>query len=446
MQNNTENKNTKLNKKIENFSTDTPIFCEVKEDKRLKKSEEVSRSVQKIKITSGIFNGVTGLFSSICFIVLLVLIIYIIKNGSSTLSWDMIVSDYNPVSYRASDTLSDNSKAFDLPTEENGVFYSKEWGVGFGYSQDNEGKQIIIIAYVDASSPMMEMVNKNVENATCSLQEGAEFTRLIIKDENGIPKTYGTKNTPEELAFALDGAKEIYDISFQTLGGGIRGSLVTTIYLILLTLLIVIPLGVIAAIYLAEYAPKNKFTDLVRSMIDMISGIPSVIFGLVAMGTFVPFVSSISGNSGGSILAGAFTLSIMLLPAVIRTTEEAIHTIPSSYREASLALGASKTETTFKIVLPNALPGILTSVLLCIGRIIGESAALIFAIGSIIKDDISITSGSSTLAVHIWTVMQGEVRNVSQACAISIIILVVVLVLNIFVKLIAKKLNRCEVK
>ena len=120
--------------------------------------------------------------------------------------------------------------------------------------------------------------------------------------------------------------------------------------------------------------------------------------------------------------------------------------IPKSFREASLALGASKTETTFKIVLPNAINGILTSVLLAIGRIIGESAALIFAIGTAIQDKISVSGSSTTLAVHIWTVLTGENPNYSQGCAISIVILVIVLILNISVKLLAKRLNRFEVK
>lgn len=136
----------------------------------------------------------------------------------------------------------------------------------------------------------------------------------------------------------------------------------------------------------------------------------------------------------------------MLLPTVIRTTEEAINNIPKSYQSASLALGASETQTTFKVILPNALPGILTSILLCIGRIIGESAALIFAIGTAIQDQIDISKGSTTLAVHIWSVMSGENPNYGQACAISLIILMIVLILNILVKLVSKKLNKFEVK
>ena len=230
------------------------------------------------------------------------------------------------------------------------------------------------------------------------------------------------------------------------MGGGIRGSLISTIYLILLTLVIVTPIGIIAALYLALYAKNNKITKILRSLIDMISGIPSIIFGLLAIIVFIPIVSNMTNNPGGSIITGALTLAVMLLPVVIRTTEEAINNIPKSYKMASLALGASETQTTFKIMLPNAIPGILTSIILSIGRIIGESAALIFAIGTSIQDDINITKGSTTLAVHIWSVVGGENPNYSQACAISIIILGIVLVLNILVKLVSIKLNKFEVK
>ena len=139
-------------------------------------------------------------------------------------------------------------------------------------------------------------------------------------------------------------------------------------------------------------------------------------------------------------------MSVMLLPTIIRTTEEAINVIPKSYMQASLALGASKTESVFKVIIPNAMSGILTATILSIGKIIGESAALIFAIGTAIQDKVSINAGSTTLAVHIWTLLSGDEPNYSAACAISIVILIVVLILNLLVKLVSKKLNKFEVK
>ena len=161
---------------------------------------------------------------------------------------------------------------------------------------------------------------------------------------------------------------------------------------------------------------------------------------------FIPFFNVVAHSNGGSILSGSLTLAVMLLPIVIKNTEEAINNIPKHYKDASLALGASQTQTTFKIILPNALPGILTATLLAIGRVIGESAALIFAVGTSIQDKITPNGSSTTLAVHIWYLMGGENPNYGTASAIAIVILIIVLVLNILVKLIGKKLNRFEVK
>ena len=135
-------------------------------------------------------------------------------------------------------------------------------------------------------------------------------------------------------------------------------------------------------------------------------------------------------------------MAVMLLPIIVKTTEESIRVIPQSLTQASLALGASRTQTTFKVVLPNALPGILTSTLLSIGRIIGESAALVFAMGATIGDNASLTDGNASLAVHIYVILGGEAPRYQAACAIAIIILIVVLVLSLLVKLISLRLNR----
>jgi phosphate transport system permease protein len=229
-------------------------------------------------------------------------------------------------------------------------------------------------------------------------------------------------------------------------GGGIRGSLLTTLLLIALTLVIALPIGIISAIYLHEYAPQNKFTDIIRSLIDMTNGIPSIIFGFVGAIVFIPMMNGIIGSQGGSIASGALTLTIILLPTIIKTTEESLKTIPLSYRQASLALGASQTQTVFKVVLPNAIGGLLTATLLSIGRIIGESAALIYAVGTVIKDTVAINERSTSLAVHIWSIMAGENPNFELASSIAILILVVVFILNITVKLISSRADKTKVR
>lgn len=393
------------------------------------------------KIKDVILNILTYLSSSFSILVLLAIIIFVFSKGINNMSFKMFTSDYYETPYFVSVT---SSSSYSFSKEDgNGIYYSKNFGIGLKDSYDLEKNPVIEIVYIDNLSPVKNA--KNSDGVSKTIKEGQIIRRVqVVSGEDLLIST--TRDGAKKLRDTLDEGYVINELYYLTVGGGIRGSLVSTIYLILLTLVIVIPIGTIAAIYLALYAKQNRITRILRSLIDMISGIPSIIFGLIAIIIFIPITSSITKTPGGSIISGALTLSVMLLPTVIRTTEEAINNIPKVYKSASLALGASETQTTFKIILPNAIPGILTSIILCIGRIIGESAALIFAIGTSIQDDIEITKASTTLSVHIWTVMSGENPNYGQACAISIIILGMVLILNLLVKLISKKLNRFEVK
>lgn len=386
-----------------------------------------------------ILNIITYLCSSFSIIVLLGLIIFLFSRGIGNLSFNMLTKDYYETPYFA---YVEESSSFDL-FDKDGIYYSKNFGIGLKDSYDLEKNAVVEIAYIDNLSPLKNAISHS--GGRLEVKVGQIIKRIQVKNGEEI-KIETQRSGAEAMRDALDFGSEITELYYLDMGGGIRGSLLSTLYLIGLTLIIVMPIGIIAAIYLALYAKQNTFVKVLRSLIDMISGIPSIIFGLIAIIVFIPIVSGITKNNGGSIISGALTLSVMLLPTVIRTTEEAINNIPKSYKSASLALGASETQTTFKVILPNALPGILTSILLCIGRIIGESAALIFAIGTAIQDQIDITKGSTTLAVHIWSVMSGENPNYGQACAISLIILMIVLLLNILVKLVSKKLNKIEVK
>ncbi|MEN9819541.1 MAG: Phosphate transport system permease protein PstA, partial [Bacillota bacterium] len=213
-------------------------------------------------------------------------------------------------------------------------------------------------------------------------------------------------------------------------------------WLIGLTLLIAIPVGVGAALYLNEYAKKSQLSTAMRSFIETLTGVPSIIFGLLGVAIFIPLTVSLTDATGGNLISGALTLSVILLPIIIRTTEESLKVVPVDYRNASLALGASRTQTTFKVVVPNALPGILASVLLGIGRIVGESAALIFAVGSIVRDEITLTDKSTSLAVHIYSMMTDEPANIELSSTIAIIILAIVLILNLLIKFISNKIMK----
>lgn len=398
---------------------------------------------KRIRYSDIILNSITGLFSSFGLLVLLVLLYFIFSNGLSTLSFDLLVSDYYEKVYNTNLTEEVVFYEYQDPSITD-AFFSKKWGVAFKdvTSKTNEPKVEII--YIDEHSPLVNMKDANT-NEYLSITKGQYIEKVFLSNDNNDFIIGFSKDGAKSIRDKFESANIITDLVTTTSGGGIRGSLITTLYLIFLTLLIALPLGIGGAIYLNEYAKDNKLTLFMRTMIDMTSGIPTIIFGLVGAIIFIPFMNSVIGSDGGSIASGALTLTIILLPIIIKTTEEALKVIPRSYRDASLALGASKTQTIFKVVLPNALAGILTATILSIGRIIGESAALIFAIGTAIKDTVSIREKSTSLAVHIWSIMSGEHPNFELASAISIIILISVLILSVLVKVVGKKLNRFEV-
>ena len=300
---------------------------------------------------------------------------------------------------------------------------------------------------MDPQSPLQSALNMQAGAAyNTAHQIGAEarIRKIEYFDADGKKHTAGLlgRENSEQMIETLDSkAESLAACFYQTAGGGVNGSLITTLILIGLTILIALPLGIGAAIYLNELAPSNKVTNLMRSSIEMLSGVPSIVFGLMGMTMLFP-ITKLFGIDGPSILLGALTLATLLLPVIIRQTEEALKVVPNGLRMGSLSLGATQTQTIFKVVLPNALPGILSATLLSVSRIIGESAALIYTMGTAVNDNPRIGKGATTLAVQIWSVMSGEQPNFELATAISIIILVLVLILNISVKLITSRLNR----
>ena len=222
---------------------------------------------------------------------------------------------------------------------------------------------------------------------------------------------------------------------------GILPNILNTLYIILITLVIVLPIGVGAAIYLNEYAVNKKVVRIIELATETLSGIPSIIYGLVGMLIFVQFFSL-----GTSLLAGSLTLVIMTLPTVIRTTQESLKTVPNGYREGSLALGAGKWYMIRTVVLPSAIDGIVTGCILSIGRIVGESAALLFTAGMAnevlgLVDAVKPgNAGSSlTVALYMYAKERGEFEI---AFAIAAILLVLTFVINMSAKLTAKMLKK----
>lgn len=393
----------------------------------------------KKKQTSDTFRkSLTYLSAFISSIVLIVIIVFVMVNGTGLLSIKLLVSDYHPKNYSVEDKtpkIDRNLPLFEIPSNlKENEFYSVDYGIGLIDTTDKEGKHFVEISRIDKASPLYRMDDKSDPQNTVQLKPGFKVVTIIF--DNG---SVTARSGAEMMVLKLDAANYIETMSLASGGGGIRGSLITTLYLIVLTLIIALPIGILTAVYLNEVAKKNKFNDILRSLIDMLTGIPSIIYGLMGAALFVPLSMNVFNTQGGSLISGALTLSIIVLPVIIKATEEALIVVPRPYKDASYALGANMTQTTFKVVLPNALPGILSATLLSIGRIIGESAALIYAIGTAIKDDISIFDKGTSLAVHMWSVMAGEVPNVEMASAIAIILLVLVLLLNLSVKLISHR-------
>lgn len=214
-------------------------------------------------------------------------------------------------------------------------------------------------------------------------------------------------------------------------------SIINTLIMIGVALLIAVPIGVFSAVYLTEYAKKgNKLVKVIRTTAETLTGIPSIVYGLFGMLFFVT-----TCHMSYSLLAGILTVAIMVLPTVLRTTEEALLSVPDSFREGSFGLGAGKLRTVFKIVLPSAIPGILSGVILATGRIAGETAALIYTAGTVATLPKSLLSSGRTLAVHMYVLSQ-EGLHTDQAFATAVILLVMVLLINILSSVIAKKMQR----
>ena len=206
-------------------------------------------------------------------------------------------------------------------------------------------------------------------------------------------------------------------------------ALVNTLFMTLLSLLIAGPIGIFAAIYLVEYAKSgNKLVGIVRIT-------PSIVYGLFGM---ILFMTKLGW--GLSLLSGAFTLAIMVLPVIMRTTEEALLAVPKSYREGSFGLGAGKLRTVFKVVLPSAVPGILSGVILATGRIVGETAALIYTAGSVPRIAKNLFSSTRTLSVHMY-LLSKEGLHTDQAYATAVVLLVFVVLINFASDAIAKKMS-----
>lgn len=230
---------------------------------------------------------------------------------------------------------------------------------------------------------------------------------------------------------------ELFAWEYNSDNVSLMPALINTVLMTGFALLIATPLGIFAAIWLVEYAHRgSKLVKVVRVTTETLQGIPSIVYGLFGMLFFVTQL-----HWGYSLIAGAFTLAIMVLPVIMRTTEEALIAVPDSYREGSFGLGAGKLRTVFTIVLPSAMPGILSGVILATGRIVGETAALIYTASSVPKIPTSVFSSTRTLAVHMY-LLSNEGVYIGQTYGTAVVLLVLVLAINCLSGFVAKKLTK----
>ena len=229
----------------------------------------------------------------------------------------------------------------------------------------------------------------------------------------------------------------LFSLTYTSENASLMPALINTIAMTFLSLVIAVPFGIFSAIFLVEYAGRgNKFVEIIRLTTETLSGIPSIVYGLFGMLFFVT-----ACGWGFSLLAGAFTLSIMILPLIMRTTEEALKSVPDSFREGRFGLGAGKLRTVFRIVLPSAVPGILAGIILAVGRIVGETAALIYTAGTVADVPNGVMGSGRTLAVHMYN-LASEGLYMDQAYATAVILLLLVVGINTLSGAVARRLTK----
>jgi phosphate transport system permease protein len=220
---------------------------------------------------------------------------------------------------------------------------------------------------------------------------------------------------------------------------GILPMIVTTLYVVLLSIAVALPLGIAGAVFLNEYSSNSPLVRLLRLAIETLAGIPSIIYGLFGLLMFCRFI-----GFGQSIIAGAFTLSIMILPVIIRTTEESLKAIPDSFREGSLSLGATKFQTIAHVVLPSALPGIVTSAILAIGRVVGESAPVLLTVGLARNMPRTVFESGRTLTIHLYQLTNEAINpeDFGMAFATAAVLVILVIIINTATKLITRSFRK----
>lgn len=372
-----------------------------------------NNQAKKRKVNDGALNALIYLSTAVTLGILVVIIGFILYKGLPGINLEFLTRSWDDK------TTFVNVDVIEKAPSDNEMYVST-LGITLG---EKEGD--IFIKKIDKNSPVSKALNTKSE--------------LYELKKNDLITKIGEDNTKDmdikEAVTLLNSLEENTRLKVVRPGGGIIPMLVSTVYIILLSLVIAAPIGISSAIYLNEYAKPGKVLRMIRFAIQNLAGIPSIIYGLFGMLVFVQIL-----KMQYSILAGALTLSIMLLPTIISTTEESLKEIPKAYRESSFGLGATKLQTIRKIILPGALPGILVAMILSIGRIVGESAALIFTAGTIAQIPSGLVGGkasAATLTTKMYWLIK-ESGNLATASSIAVVLLILIIALNLSSKLITK--------
>ena len=384
------------------------------------------------KLKDNLLNGLIWLSAAFSVGILITIVAFIFSNGWSKMSWDFLTNDYESQTQYVNVTTH---QSYTAPSSlSSDALFSENLGIAI--EPNEHGYEV---AWIDDQSPVKTA--KNNADEAFPVKVGYQLEQI---NGEGANLKIKADTDADDITNALN-ASDTLMIKVVSPGGGIFPMIVSTLMLILVALLFSAPVGILAAIYMVEYAKPGKLVNLIRFATEVLSGIPSVVYGLFGMLIFANTL-----KLGMSILSGGFTLMILLLPTMMRTTEEALKAVPMSYREASYGLGANKIQTLSKVVLPSAIPGILVGVILSIGRTIGESAALLFTIGTFAKLPVNPTSGhlslfetGTSLTVRAYVEVK-ESGNVEMAAAIGIVILVIVFTLNLISRLISKKFSKAN--
>ena len=384
------------------------------------------------KLKDNLLNGLIWLSAAFSVGILITIVAFIFSNGWSKMSWDFLTNDYESQTQYVNVT---SHQSYTAPSSlSSDALFSENLGIAI--EPNEHGYEV---AWIDDQSPVKTA--KNNADEAFPVKVGYQLEQI---NGEGANLKIKADTDADDIINALN-ASDTLMIKVVSPGGGIFPMIVSTVMLILVALLFSAPVGILAAIYMVEYAKPGKLVNLIRFATEVLSGIPSVVYGLFGMLIFANTL-----KLGMSILSGGFTLMILLLPTMMRTTEEALKAVPMSYREASYGLGANKIQTLSKVVLPSAIPGILVGVILSIGRTIGESAALLFTIGTFAKLPVNPTSGhlslfetGTSLTVRAYVEVK-ESGNVEMAAAIGIVILVIVFTLNLISRLISKKFSKAN--